>query len=191
MRNLRFGREHTDASGTVAARAVPQAMRQRAIEQLRASPPPSFVKVALHGLGAGAAAATVTGLLYTVLFGVIGYGLNRWTGSTVLVGYSGPLFPLFIGTLAWTSLFGGVLSLPYHFLCRLVPRLAGLGGGIVFLLGASLLVQSVALAVLGSAASAGIQLPTAVNVFSIITGMVSNLIIGAVIGQAELFERTS
>jgi hypothetical protein len=167
---------------------VARANQRRAVEQLRASPPPSFINVALHGLGAGAAAGTVSGLLYAVLFGVVGYGLSRWTGSSVLTGYSGPLFPLFLGTLAWTSLYGGALSLPYHFLCRLFPRLAGLAGGIGFLLGAGLLVTVAASAMLGP--PVGLQLSGALRAFNTVSGLVSALIIGAVIGQAELFERT-
>jgi hypothetical protein len=153
---------------------------------MRASRPPSVFNVVLHGLGAGAAATTVNGLVYAVVFGVIGDSVHRWTGSTILAGYPGPLFPLFLGTLFSGALSGGVVSLPYSVLCRFFPHLAGLAGGIGFLIAVGGLMRVLAPAIWGSAP---IQCPGALGVFVSVTSLVSTVIVGAVIGQAELVER--
>jgi hypothetical protein len=160
--------------------------RRRFIEALRASPAPSAFRIALYGFGAGAGAAAVLGLLYLISFGAIGSVLSRWTGEPVLTGYPGPLFPLFIGTLFSNSVSTAVLSLPYHFLCRYFPRLAGLSGGIGFSLAVWLVLQPI-----GSVmrASAPLQISSDLRVFVLVGSLVSVCIAGAVIGQAELFER--
>src|SRR6188474_671944 len=86
-----------------ADRMAERRARRRLIEELRCSPPPSVFKIILYGLGAGTGAATITGLLYLLLFGVLGTLLDRFSTEPVLVGYKGPLLPTFASSLFWNS----------------------------------------------------------------------------------------
>ena len=169
---------------SVRVRAEQRAARRRLIEDLRASPAPNPLKIAAYGLGAGAGTVVVNGLLYMLLFGVVGTLLHRWKGEAVLTGFTVPLFALFLGSLFWNAIITAVFAVLYHVLCRLFPRAAGPGGGIAFMLAVSLVLQ-----VVGSMLSSPIQASHALRAFGFVSALVSSLIVGAVIGQAELFER--
>ena len=167
-------------------RMAERSARQRLIEELRCSPPPSVFKIILYGLGAGAGAATITGLLYFLLFGVLGTLLHRFWTEPVLVGYKGPLLLTFAASLFWNGVTTAILSVPYHFLCRPFPRMAGPVGAIGFLAAETFAVWLAATAVLGPAP---IEYSNALRVFVALNVVPSILIVGGVIGQAELFER--
>jgi hypothetical protein len=168
---------------TGSARSQQRLARQRFIEELRAAPPPSAFKLALYGAGAGVAAMVVHGLLYLLIFGVVGGLLARWKGQTVLVGYPWPLFPMFLSGLLTSSVFTAIQAVLYHFLCRVFPRAAGPAGGIGFTL-ALLLVLQVVSYVLWPVLVSG-----TLRAFGVLSGLATAVVVGAVIGQAELFER--
>jgi len=160
--------------------------RQHLIEELRRSPPPSVFRIILYGLGAGAGAATFTGLLYFLIFGVLGTLLPRfWTGPA-LVGYKGPLLLTFASSLFWNAVTTAILSVPYHFLCRPFPRLAGPFGAVSILAVETFAVSLAGTAVLGPAP---IEYTNALRAFVTLSPIPSILIAGGVIGHAELFER--
>ena len=169
-----------------ADRMAEHRARRRLVEELRCSPPPSVFKITLYGLGAGTGAATITGLLYLLLFGVLGTLLDRFSTEPVLVGYKGPLLPTFASSLFWNGVTTAILSVPYHFLCRLFPRLAGPLGAIGFLGAETFAVWVAATALLGPAP---IEYSTALRVFVALSVAPTILIGGGVIGYAELFER--
>lgn len=160
--------------------------RQRLIAELRRSPPPSVFRIILYGFGAGAGAATCTGLLYFLIFGVLGTLLHRFWTEPVLVGYKGPLLVTFISSLLWNGVITAILSVPYHFLCRPFPRLAGPLGAIGVLAAESFAFWLATTAVLGPAP---IEYTNALRAFATLSPIPSILIIGGVIGHAELFER--
>jgi hypothetical protein len=169
-----------------AERIAGRRARQRLIEELRCSPPPSVFRIILYGLGAGAGAATFTGLLYLLFFGVMGTVLHRFWAEQVLVGYRGPLLVMFASSLFWNGLTTAILSVPYHFLCRPFPRLAGPLGATAILAAEMFAVWIAATSVLGPAP---IEYSNALRVFVAVNIVPSSLIIGGVIGYAELFER--
>jgi hypothetical protein len=160
--------------------------RQRVIEELRGSPPPSVFKIILYGLGAGAGAATFTGLLYFLIFGVLGTLLHRFWAEPVLVGYKGPLLLTFAASLFWNGVTTAILSVPYHFLCRPFPRLAGPPGAIGILAAETFALWLAATALLGPAP---FEYSNALRAFVALNVVASTLIVGGVIGHAELFER--
>jgi uncharacterized membrane protein YeaQ/YmgE (transglycosylase-associated protein family) len=170
----------------LAAREEPRVARRRVIEELRASPAPSPFKIALYGLAAGAAAAAVIGLLYLLVFGVVGSLLARWRGDEVLTGYPGPLFPQFIGALFFNAIWGAVVAVQYHLLCHFFRRAASPMGGIGSVLVVSVVVT---LVIQLGGYSAPLRLSIAARVFGYVGSLVWALIVGAVVGQAELFER--
>jgi len=161
--------------------------RQHLIEELRRSPAPSVFKIILYGLGAGAGAATFTGLLYFLVFGVLGTLLLRFWTEPVLVGYKGPLLLTFASSLFWNGVTTAILSVPYHFLCRPFPILAGPLGAIGVLAAETFAVSLVGTTVLGPAP---IEYTNALRAFVTLSPVPSILIAGGVIGHAELFERS-
>jgi hypothetical protein len=161
-------------------------VRRQFVLQLRQSPPPGTLKLALHGLWAGAASTTVVGLMYVIVFGVVFQLLGRWQAGLRLTGYSGLLLPLFVGSLVWSAAWSAILASIYHVVCRVFPRLAGVPGAIGFMVAASLVS---ALAVQSMWTSAPIQLSYAVRVFGFAGSLVSSAIVGAVVGYVELFDR--
>ena len=167
-------------------RMAERSARQRLIEELRGSPPPSVFRIILYGLGAGAGAATSTGLLYLLFFGVLGTLLHRFWAEPVLVGFKGPLLVTFITSLFSSGVMTAILAVPYHFLCRAFPRLAGPRGAIVVLAAEGLAAWLASAAALGPAP---IEYTNALRVFVALNLVPSSLIIGGVIGHAELFER--
>ena len=167
-------------------RMAERSARQRVIEALRGSPPPSVFTIILYGLGAGAGAATFTGLLYFLFFGVLGTLLHRIWTEPVLVGYKGPLLLTFASSLFWNAVMTAILTVPYHFLCRPFPRLAGPLGATGVLAAETFAVWLAATAALGPAP---IEYSNALRTFVALNVVPSILIVGGVIGHAELFER--
>ena len=77
--------------------------------------------------------------------------LQRLWSEPVLVGYKGPLLVTFASSLFWNGVTTAILSVPYHFLCRPFPRLAGPLGAIGFFAAETFAVSLAGTALLGPA----------------------------------------